>query len=82
MQVADGRTRLQEAIGAVGLDDAGGDLQQRRLAGAVAADKADAVAGLDLQVERRSKAACHRRTSNDIIEFQNGWRHGQAPERS
>ena len=36
---------MDEAVGVVGCDDAGGDLHQCRLAGAVAADEADAVAG-------------------------------------
>ena len=44
-QVAHGRARLDEARAAVLFDQAGGDLQQRRLAGTVAADEADALAG-------------------------------------
>jgi hypothetical protein len=43
-QIADGGAGLHEAAAAVGLDDAGGDLQQRRFAGAIAADQADAFA--------------------------------------
>ena len=43
-QIADGRAGLHEAAAAVGLDQAGRDLQQRRFAGAVAADQADALA--------------------------------------
>ncbi len=43
-QIADGRARLHEAAAAVGLDGAGGDLEKRRFAGAVAADQADALA--------------------------------------
>ena len=39
-QVAHGGARLHEALAFVGLHQAGGDLQQRRLAGAVAADQA------------------------------------------
>ncbi len=38
-QIADGRTRLHEAAAAVGFDQAGRDLQQRRFAGTVAADQ-------------------------------------------
>ena len=44
-QVAQRGAGLQEAGAAIGLQQVGGDLQQRRLAGAVAADKADAFAG-------------------------------------
>ena len=43
-QIADGGAGLHEAAAAVGLDQAGRDLQQRRFAGAVAADQADALA--------------------------------------
>ena len=43
-QIADGGARLHEAAAAVGLDETGGDLQQRRFARAVAADQADALA--------------------------------------
>jgi hypothetical protein len=39
-QIAHGRRRLQETRAAIGLDLAGGDLQERRLARAVAADQA------------------------------------------
>jgi hypothetical protein len=43
-QIADGRAGLHEAAAAVRLDEAGCDLEQRRFAGAVAADQADAFA--------------------------------------
>ena len=43
-QIADGGAGLHEAAAAVGLDQAGRDLQQRRFAGAVAADQADPLA--------------------------------------
>ena len=43
-QIADGGTRLHEATAAVGFDQAGRDLQQRRFAGAVAADQTHAFA--------------------------------------
>ena len=74
-QVADGRARLQEAAAGVGLDQPGGDLQERRLAGAVPADQAQALAGADRQLgagqQRRAakgeadvlkeeKRGCHR----------------------
>ena len=42
-QIADGGARLHEAAAAVGLDQPGRDPQQRRFAGAVAADQADAL---------------------------------------
>ena len=42
--VADRRARLHEALAAIGVDLARGNPQQRRLAGAVAADEADALA--------------------------------------
>ena len=51
-QIADGGAGLDEDAAAVRLDHAGGDLQQRRLAGAVAADQADALALRDRQVGR------------------------------
>ena len=44
-QIADGGARLHKAAAAIGLDEARGDPQQRRLAGAVAADQADALIG-------------------------------------
>jgi len=44
-QVAYGGAGLHEAAAAVGLDQAGGDLQERRFAGAVTADQADAFGG-------------------------------------
>ncbi len=43
-QVTDGGAGLHEAAAAVGFDQTGRDLQQRRFAGAVAADQADALA--------------------------------------
>jgi len=43
-QVADGGAGLHETAAAVGFDQAGGDLEQRRFTGAVAADQADALA--------------------------------------
>ena len=43
-QIAHGGAGLHEAAAAVGLHQARGDLEQRRFAGAVAADQADALA--------------------------------------
>ena len=57
-QIADGRARLREAAAAVRLGEAGRDLQERRLARAVAPDEAGPLAGPDgelrLDQERRS----------------------------
>ena len=58
-QVADGHRRLEEAAAAVGLDQPGGDLEERRLARAVAPDQAQALARADRQlgaVEQRRAA--------------------------
>ena len=49
-QIAHGGARLHEAVALVGFDEPGGDLQQGRLAGAVAADEADALAGSDREL--------------------------------
>ena len=54
-QIADGRAGLHEAAAAVGLDEAGRDLQQRRFAGAVAADQADALARRHRQFDARQQ---------------------------
>ena len=73
-QVADGGARLHEARAAIGLDQAGGDLQQRRLARAVAADEAHALARRDRQldaVEQRRAAEGER----DIAELDEGRGH-------
>ena len=59
-QVAHGGAGLHEARAAVGLDQPGGDLEQRRLARAVAADQADALAGRRPTARRRRAAACRR----------------------
>ena len=50
-QIADRSTRLNEACAAVGLDQSRGDLEQGRLARAVAADQADALAGGHRQLD-------------------------------
>ena len=62
-QVADGRVGLEEDGAAVGLDQPGGDLEQRRFARAVAADEAHALAGRDQRGRRRRAAACRRRSA-------------------
>ncbi len=49
-QVTHRRVGLQEALAMIGLDLAGGDLEQGRFARAVAADKTDAVAALDDEI--------------------------------
>ena len=51
-QVADRAARLDEALARIRLDHAGGDLQERRLAGTVAADEADAVSFPHLEFGR------------------------------
>src|SRR3569623_431599 len=66
-QVADRGTGLQEAAATVGLDLAGSDLEQGGLAGAVASDERDLVAGGDrelgiLEQERRAES------QTDILE--------------
>ena len=62
-QIADGRAGLHETAAAVGLDQAGRDLQQRRFAGTVAADQADALAPPTPTVRRPTTAACRRRSA-------------------
>ena len=73
-QIAHGGARLQEARAAVGLDQPGGDLEQGRLARAVAADQADALAGRDRQLdagEQRRAAEGQR----DVLELDEGRGH-------
>ncbi len=50
-QVANGGRGLDEAAAGVGLDHAGGDLEQRRLAGAIAADETEALARADRKLD-------------------------------
>ena len=50
-QVADGGARLHEALAAVGLDQSRRDLEQRRLARAVAPDEADALSRRDGEID-------------------------------
>ena len=61
---------MAEDFAVLRLDKAGGDLQQRRFARAVAADERDAVARPTLQVgavkQRRAAEGQH-----DVVEFQN-----------
>ena len=80
-EIAHRRRRMAEDLAGLRLDQAGGDLQERRLARAVTADKADLVAGLDLQPgagqQRRAAEA-----QEDVVEFQNGRGQDQTPVRS
>ena len=74
-EVAHGGGRMAKDFARLRLDHAGRDLHQRRFARAVAADKADPVARLDLQigtVEQRRAAE----GKLDVVEFQNGRRQG------
>ncbi len=61
-QIADGGAGLHEAAAAVRLDEAGGDLEQRRFAGAVAADQADAARPTIPTARRPTTAACRQRS--------------------
>ena len=66
-QVAERRSGLHETAAAIGLDQAGGDLEQRRLARAVAADQAEPVGGRHRQrgaVEERRVA----QGESDVLE--------------
>ena len=75
-QIADGCRWMAEHLAVLRLDQAGRDLQQRRLAGAVAADQRDAVAGQHRQrcaVEQRRAAE----SEADAVELEKWWCHGQ-----
>jgi hypothetical protein len=72
---------MPEDFARLRLDLSGGDLQQGRFARPVAADKTDPVTRFDLQLGTVKQ----RRTAEgkpDIVKFQNGRRHAQAPEKS
>ena len=69
-QVADAGVRLQEAHAGIGLDLAGGDLEQRRLAGAVAADEAGSLAALDGEVGSREQGRAAAEREGDVLERQ------------
>lgn len=74
-QIADGGAGLHEAAAAVGLDEAGRDLEQRRLARAIAADQADALARRHRQLDARQQ----RRSAKgqpDIFQLDQRRRHG------
>ena len=76
-QIADGCAGLGEAAAGIGLDQAGGDAQQGRFAGSVAADKADPVAGGDGD----AGAGQQRRgaeSQGDILQREKGRGHGEA----
>ena len=73
-QVADGGAGLHETAAAIRFDQAGGDLEQRRFAGTVAADQADALAGRNRQFDARQE----RRAAKgqlDIAQLNQRWRH-------
>ena len=74
-QIADGGAGLHEAAAAVGLDQAGGDLQQRRFAGAVAADQADALARRHRQLDARQQRRAAK-GQRDIFQLDQRRRHG------
>ena len=65
---------MDEALAAVGLDEAGGDLHQRRLARAIAADKAQAVARLDVEVRALEERRAAERQVN-VAEGEKGCCH-------
>jgi hypothetical protein len=77
-QIADGRAGLHEARAAVRLDQAGRDLEQRRFAGAVAADQADAL-GRRLRKVDASQQRCAAKGERDILELDQRWRHRDQP---
>ena len=75
-QIAHGRTGLQEARAAVGLDQPGGDLEQGRLAGAVAADEAHALAGGDGELDAFEQRSAAEGQGN-ILELDEGRGHSR-----
>src|SRR3954452_21997595 len=77
-QIADGRARLYEAAAAVGLDQAGCNLQQRRFAGAIAADQADALARRHRQFDARQQRRAAKRQP-DIFQLDQRRRHRITP---
>ncbi len=72
--VADRRARLHEALAAIGLDLACGNPQQCRLAGAVAADKADALTGRDGEVHALEQGGAAKGQGN-VAQLNEGWGH-------
>ena len=76
-QIADGRARLHEALAAVGLDQARNDLEQRRLARAVAAHETDPLARGDGQLHalQQRRAAEGERDVGELDERRwHAWR--------
>jgi len=66
-QIADGHAWLHETAAGIGIDLADGDLKQRRLAGAVAADEAQPFGRADREVRAsEQRGAAERKT--DILE--------------
>jgi hypothetical protein len=59
---------MAEDLAGLCLDQAGGNLQQRRLSRAVTPDETDFVTGLDLQASTRQKR-CAAEAQEDIVEF-------------
>ena len=74
-QIADGGAGLHEAAAAVGLDQPGRDLQQRRFAGAVAADQADALGRRDRQFDARQQRRAAE-GQRDVFQLDQRRRHG------
>ena len=78
-QIANGGRWLAEHLAVLRLDQSGRDLEQRRLAGAVAADQRDAIAGQHLKrgaVEQRRAAEGEA----NIVELEQRRGHDQKPE--
>ena len=75
-QVAHGGAGLDEARAAILLDQPRRDLQQRRFAGTVAADQADALAGRQAQLCRRQQRRAAER-QRDLLQLDQRRRHGQ-----
>jgi hypothetical protein len=75
VQIADGHRGVPEDLARLRLGKAGCNPHQRRLAGAIAADETDAVAGFDLQAGAGEKRRAAE-GQEDIVEFQNRGRQG------
>src|SRR5260370_13523472 len=74
-QVLDRRPRLSEAFSGIGLYQSGGNAQQDRFAGAVAADQTDPVAGGNGQ-SRAGKQRRYPEGQVDFLQQKQWWRHG------
>jgi hypothetical protein len=73
-QIAHGQPRLDEALARIRLDESGRDLQERRLAGAVAADQRQAVAARhgELRAFEQRRAA---EGQVNVTQAEDGWVH-------